>query len=285
MNAGVDDNLPLVMRSRRLPRRRAIWSKASTNTTCRSLPWRAHRAFWSSSTGSTSDGNRAHLGQRGHFPEPASLRTAIPDIRSNPRGLLIYRNCWASILLELIRNESSKTLKAVGSEIRWRKNSELNTKCCPMRQRLRQRQPNNLPRQRKRPWRTRPGPHRHQRRVHAEGSISIAGDPSQPWRARMPWDNLELFWVDERCVPPDDADSNYRMTREAMLDHVPLKPEQIHRMEGELDPQAAAARYESLLRNSFRAGGRGKSAIRSCGAGHGPRRAHGFAVPSYRGAA
>jgi 6-phosphogluconolactonase len=42
------------------------------------------------------------------------------------------------------------------------------------------------------------------------------------------------------------------MTREAMLDYVPLKPEQIHRMEGELEPEVAAARYESELRNSFR---------------------------------
>ena len=42
------------------------------------------------------------------------------------------------------------------------------------------------------------------------------------------------------------------MTREALLDHVPLRPEQIHRMEGELEPEVAAARYESELRNSFR---------------------------------
>jgi 6-phosphogluconolactonase len=77
-------------------------------------------------------------------------------------------------------------------------------------------------------------------------------DSGQPWRARMPWDKLELFWVDERCVPPDHPESNYRMTREALLDHVPLQPGQIHRMEGELEPEAAAARYESELRNSFR---------------------------------
>ena len=68
----------------------------------------------------------------------------------------------------------------------------------------------------------------------------------------MPWDRLDLFWVDERCVPPGHADSNYRMTRESMLDHVPIPPENIHRMEGELDPEAGAARYESELRNSFR---------------------------------
>jgi 6-phosphogluconolactonase len=83
-------------------------------------------------------------------------------------------------------------------------------------------------------------------------TFALLADPNEPWRTHMPWDNLDLYWVDERCVPPDHADSNYRMTREAMLDRVPLKPEQIHRIEGELDPETAAARYESELRNSFR---------------------------------
>jgi len=83
-------------------------------------------------------------------------------------------------------------------------------------------------------------------------AFALLADPKQPWRARMPWKELDLWWVDERCVPPDDPDSNYRMTREAMLDHVPLKPDQIHRMEGELEPEAAAARYEAELRNGFR---------------------------------
>lgn len=83
-------------------------------------------------------------------------------------------------------------------------------------------------------------------------AFALLADPSQPWRTRMPWDKLELYWVDERCVPPDHPESNFRMTREAMLDHVPLRPEQIHRMEGELEPEVAAARYESELRNSFR---------------------------------
>jgi 6-phosphogluconolactonase len=85
-----------------------------------------------------------------------------------------------------------------------------------------------------------------------KSTFQLLADPNQPWRNHMPWDSLDLYWVDERCVPPDDNDSNYRMTREAMLDHVPLKPEQIHRIEGELDPEASAARYESELRNSFR---------------------------------
>jgi 6-phosphogluconolactonase len=80
----------------------------------------------------------------------------------------------------------------------------------------------------------------------------MLADPTQPWLARMPWGSLDLYWVDERCVPPDHAESNYRMTREALLNHVPLRPEQIHRMEGELEPERAADRYESELRNSFR---------------------------------
>jgi 6-phosphogluconolactonase len=82
--------------------------------------------------------------------------------------------------------------------------------------------------------------------------FAALADRSQPYFARVPWDKLHLFWVDERCVPPTDADSNYRMTSEAMLEHVPLPAAQVHRMEGELDPAAAAARYEAVLRAEFR---------------------------------
>jgi len=85
-----------------------------------------------------------------------------------------------------------------------------------------------------------------------KAAFQLLADPAQPWLKRMPWDKLDLFWVDERTVPPDHPESNYRMTREAMLDRVPLRPEQVHRMEGELEPEVAAARYESLLRNAFR---------------------------------
>ena len=75
---------------------------------------------------------------------------------------------------------------------------------------------------------------------------------AEPFASQIPWDKLDLFWVDERCVPPDHADSNYRMTREALLSKVPLPADRIHRMEGELDPEVAAARYESTIRNAFR---------------------------------
>src|SRR5665213_1930138 len=82
--------------------------------------------------------------------------------------------------------------------------------------------------------------------------FALLADPAQPFLKQVPWDKLDLYWVDERCVPPTDADSNYRMTNEALLSKVPLAAERIHRMEGELDPAAAAARYESAIRNSFK---------------------------------
>ncbi len=85
-----------------------------------------------------------------------------------------------------------------------------------------------------------------------KAAFALLADPTQPWRARVPWPKLDLWWVDERSVPPTDPDSNYRMTRETLLDHVPLAPGQIHRIEGELPPETSAARYESELRNAFR---------------------------------
>jgi 6-phosphogluconolactonase len=102
--------------------------------------------------------------------------------------------------------------------------------------------------------------------VEARGAVRIAisggttpktmfgllADPAGPFLNRVPWDKLDLYWVDERCVPPDNAESNYRMTKEALLSKVPLPAERVHRMEGELEPEVAAARYESIIRNSFK---------------------------------
>jgi 6-phosphogluconolactonase len=83
-------------------------------------------------------------------------------------------------------------------------------------------------------------------------TFELLANPAERFLTAMPWGQIELYWVDERCVPPDHPDSNYRMTREAMLSKVPLKPEQVFRIEGELEPDAAAARYESTIRNQFR---------------------------------
>jgi 6-phosphogluconolactonase len=74
---------------------------------------------------------------------------------------------------------------------------------------------------------------------------------SEPYASRVRWPSVHVFWGDERCVPPGDASSNYRMSREALLDHVPLRPENVHRIRGEDDPAAAAERYERELRAAF----------------------------------
>ncbi len=82
--------------------------------------------------------------------------------------------------------------------------------------------------------------------------FALLADPEQAFAASLPWDKLQLYWVDERCVPPSDDESNYKMTNEALLQKVPLPAEQVHRMEGELDPEEAASRYETVLRNSMK---------------------------------
>jgi 6-phosphogluconolactonase len=72
-------------------------------------------------------------------------------------------------------------------------------------------------------------------------------------RNQMPWDRVHFFWGDERHVPPDHTDSNYRMTNEAMLSRVPIPPENIHRIRAE-NPDAgkAAEDYEQELRGFFK---------------------------------
>src|SRR6266851_6581862 len=82
--------------------------------------------------------------------------------------------------------------------------------------------------------------------------FELLADPAEPFLKQVSWDRIELYWVDERCVPPDDPESNYRMTKEALLSKVPLAAERVHRMEGELEPEVAAARYESVIRNTFK---------------------------------
>ncbi len=61
-----------------------------------------------------------------------------------------------------------------------------------------------------------------------------------PYREAMPWDRLHWFWGDERFVPWDHPDSNYRMAREALLKHVPAPPQNIHGIATAGDPSAAA---------------------------------------------
>ena len=74
---------------------------------------------------------------------------------------------------------------------------------------------------------------------------------SPGFRERVDWSRVHFFWGDERCVPPDHPDSNFRMTRETLLDAIQAPSENIHRIVGELEPAAAAAGYEAELQRFF----------------------------------
>jgi 6-phosphogluconolactonase len=67
-------------------------------------------------------------------------------------------------------------------------------------------------------------------------------------REALPWEHVDLWWGDERTVPPDHAESNYRMAREALIDPLGLAASHVHRIAGELpDPEAAARAYSREL--------------------------------------
>ena len=76
----------------------------------------------------------------------------------------------------------------------------------------------------------------------------LAGDG---FRARLPWQQMEFFWGDERFVPHDDPASNYRMTKEALLSHVPIPAGNIHPVPVNGNPREAAAQYELLLKRIY----------------------------------
>lgn len=77
----------------------------------------------------------------------------------------------------------------------------------------------------------------------------MLADPDEPFRALVPWSNIHFFWSDERHVPPDHPESNFRMAYEAMLSHVPVVKENVHRVLSENpDADAAARAYEETLR-------------------------------------
>jgi 6-phosphogluconolactonase len=65
------------------------------------------------------------------------------------------------------------------------------------------------------------------------------------------WKEVQFFWGDERCVPPEDAASNYAMTLRTLLSKLTLKPSQVHRIHGENSPDEAAHAYEDELRDHF----------------------------------
>jgi 6-phosphogluconolactonase len=82
------------------------------------------------------------------------------------------------------------------------------------------------------------------------GSISLAGSntPRRTYEllaaeARIDWAQVHLWFGDERCVSPEDPDSNYRMAHEALISRIDIPERNVHRIRGEDDPEAAAAAY------------------------------------------
>ncbi|MEW5985843.1 MAG: 6-phosphogluconolactonase [Chloroflexota bacterium] len=71
---------------------------------------------------------------------------------------------------------------------------------------------------------------------------------AQSYREQVEWPAVHVFWGDERCVPPDHPDSNYRMAQETLLADVPIPSGQVYRLRGEADPPTAALEYEQTLR-------------------------------------
>jgi 6-phosphogluconolactonase len=77
----------------------------------------------------------------------------------------------------------------------------------------------------------------------------------EPFRSQVDWAKVEFFFGDERCVPPDSADSNYHMAREALFSRAPIPGDNIYRIRGEIDPNEAAKEYGKMLKEKFGDGG------------------------------
>ncbi len=103
-----------------------------------------------------------------------------------------------------------------------------------------------------------------QQSVEARGSFSVAlsggGTPSllyrlladEPWKSQISWDKTFVFWGDERRVPSTHVDSNYRMAREALLEHVELPHENIFRMPSDGLATGDSQSYAKTIRSHFK---------------------------------
>jgi len=81
--------------------------------------------------------------------------------------------------------------------------------------------------------------------------FSLLSEDHRSAAAPLAWERIHVFFGDERHVPPDHPESNFRMASESLLDHVPIPPGNVHRILGELDAATAAARNEAELRSVF----------------------------------
>ena len=91
------------------------------------------------------------------------------------------------------------------------------------------------------------------REATGRANIAISGGSSpKPMFAKMAaagfdWTGVRIFFVDERCVPPTDSASNYKMANEYLLQPAGIPPAQVHRILGEMDPHEAARQYAAGL--------------------------------------
>lgn len=99
-----------------------------------------------------------------------------------------------------------------------------------------------------------------ERLAQTEGRFSVVlsgGSTPKPVHRLMAankdidWDRIHVFWGDERTVPPQHPDSNYRMACETLLDEIEIPQENIHRIPTEYEPEQAAAAYDEILRDYF----------------------------------
>lgn len=90
---------------------------------------------------------------------------------------------------------------------------------------------------------------------HATLAVSGGSTPKLLFQSMVAsgfrWQRVHLFFVDERAVPPSDPESNYRLANENLIVPAHIPPEQVHRVHGELQPEAAAQRYVNEIRNFF----------------------------------
>ena len=73
----------------------------------------------------------------------------------------------------------------------------------------------------------------------------------EPYRDQIPWEDVHLFWGDERCVPPGEAGTNFSLADEALISRVPVQPENVHLVRGDLAPERAARAYDLEVQEFF----------------------------------
>ncbi|MDX8341045.1 6-phosphogluconolactonase [Draconibacterium sp. IB214405] len=82
---------------------------------------------------------------------------------------------------------------------------------------------------------------------------------SKKYAEQVPWQRIHLWWGDERCVPPTDEQSNYKMTVDYLISNINIPENNIHRIQGEQDPELEALRYSKEMEDTLNS--RGKNPV------------------------